>query len=1370
MLMERRQLKLRTTDRTDQIDEEEYRRVYEAETLKGTLRQEATNIALEAARKKYQEAPMSLKLPQKWGETLFGWSPKRAEEERKQMLRWPETIERGRGLVLSYIGRPGEAVKAGIKARIEKKPVLPAMKGGLTGEEEVPGRDILEAAGLPLDDPDWILDHPVQHFLLELGGASIELVTDPVLWALWFAPSTKLLKGAQKYLARKEITQFSKMLKADLSGVAAPGAKKVLLSELVKSPRYSKYLTKPWFNELRRSFGATEYAPFFSVPAKVTPKAIETLPKFSVLVAKAEGMIPKTGTSGYLKYWERLTKKEQTLELERKSMLKRGKLFAEEETARTKQMDMYRQELETLNRADITGKEAEKEAMKRAGVKYRKETKAQGKQLQWELGPADIKGQKIFELEPKKSLDRVLDIKLRQNKEIEEKVFSTGIPPSTLEQDVYIYNHTGKTIKEPGGRIRAFEKLLKKKHPGASQALSTGTPQISVEELALKITILDGNIARMNNAAQTEFESTRDFLYAQSFPEESLLTRIKKHGGIKSAKDYPDDFKNYPISAKRKKGIPLDEMADELHMDIEELNESLARYKPALKASDFDNEAYNSIEENLADFPAYAKRMELLQERDRYQSALLELRAKTAPPEPSAVIDQREVTIEPSPKLEEERVIPLEEKPEEEKIIDWIMEEEKAKIIATEQMKLRFGDVVTDKPVTPPMGIEPPLLGEQLFLNIIPPEDIPVDVEPWPTSNKDVGGLGWWRTTDFFFSDYQRATGIPIASEGTYPIRDASQMMRREEIVLRATVARIFKGIPKEKRIEIGKAMEGKKVELSEAETQALEGIKNLYKFMATKFNISPERMIKDYLPRIFEFFRTGDPGVLPKEMEAFFKKQRVGELKKKLEDPREITGIYIHAGLRDKYLYESGLIPDFVKHIQNLPFGVKRKASFWLTHRILRHPTRFDAEIAATMDNIPGSKKILDKWGVDSTTALRQITRGISQCLYAGGIGFRVISAGKNLTQQIHNVVILGPKYWVRGIINAPKKEEREVVNALNILRRYGAELERRGIDNPASIPQKVVDAGNFLFRKVDSGSRRICLTGTREMVSDAYKLLHQGKINKQEFLKKTKFDLLPFGRRPEAIELFNNGEIEGYANLLGKEFVRLGQYTYEPEDMPLIFSGTMGRLASVFMSWPIEFIEMQAHFIKTGHWENVIYYYLAAMAVQNGLRYAGIETNPYGYGDVQIGNHRISLIPGGWFLFGSVPTGFSPAIQIIYSGGKAAAVYTKGASDRWLNEAKREFMRSTNILIPFGLAGKDIIQAIEEIQSGEYGKRDKNGRLIYISDESEVILRGLGFTTPTEAEETGRYRKPIYEVGAPPESQLGKPSPLPRPGERQW
>lgn len=1283
-------------------------------------------------------------------EDIFGWSEEKLEEEQQRILKAPRYYEQ----ILSYIGRPAEAVKAGIKARIEEKGVLPALKGGLMGEEETKGRDILDALGIPLDDPDWILNHPVQHFLVEMGGAGLEFVTDPIIWALWFAPGTKLLKGAQKYLARKEITKFAKTLKTDLSGVAAPGARKVLLEELKVSPRYGKYLTKPWFRELTKHFRKPKYVKYVPEPWKPTAVYRRLVLEPSDYLSFFSGL-PEVSPVAL----ELTTKTTKTL------LLGIAKLRSQIKGAGYKVSPSVATEWKaTLG--ELTKRKVKSEG--RPIAEYYREVSSK-----IEIAPEVPPKAEVPYPTAKEVVDELsTKIRTTQNTDIEEAILTTGIPPDSLKQGLYVYNHTGESITEPDKRIKAFEKLLEKNNPVAYKALSTGVPQISIEEVSLKMTTLDKEVARLNREADTEFNSVRDFIYKEAFPEEvkSILGRVKEHGGIKyssAMKDYPEEWKQMPLSAKNKEGLPVDEMADELKMDIEDLVERLAQYKARPKPSDFDNETYELIERNLGDFPNYMKRMELLDQRDRYQSALLELRTRQPAPSPETVVDQTEVKIEPSPKLEEEKMTPLVEKPEEEEVINWITEEERARIIATEQMKLKFGDIISEKTTRPPWEMGPPIKGTQLFLDVIPPEDIPVDIEPWPTSNKDVHFLGRFRRNDRLFGDYERATGIPIASQGFYGIRDASVMMRREEITLRGTLAQILRGISKDRRIAIGKVMEGKELELSDRETDALEAMRNFYKFLGKEFGLAEEEMIENYLPRIMKFMRTGDPSGLPAEMEAWFKKHRIGELRWKKEDPLEITRIYIHAGLRDKYLYESRLIPDFVKHIQDLPFGIKSKARDWLAHRILRHPTRWDVEVAGSLAKIPGYKQLLDRWGVDSTTALRQITRAVTQVFYAGGIGFKVMSAGKNVTQQTHNIAIWGLKYWVKGLFNAPRKDTRELADALNILRKYGAELERRGIDNPASIPQKVVDAGNFIFRKADGGSRLTGLGAHKELVPDMYKLYQQGKITKQQFLRRTKFDLVPFGRRPELIELFNKGDIEGYMKLSAKELIKLGQFTYEPEDMPLIFSGSLGRVASVFMTWPIEFAEMQGQFVQSRRWETILYYYLAAMAVQNGLRYAGIETNPYGYGDVKIGNHRISLIPGGWFLLGSAPTGFSPALQILYTGGRVVAVHGKGASDRFLAELRADLKRASKILIPFGLAGSDIIQAIEEIQSGTYGKRDKNGRLIYVSDESEVILRGLGFTTVEEAER--RYREPIYEFGEE-ERKLGKPTPLRREAPSWW
>lgn len=1331
----------------------------------------------------YEKGPQ-LKWPSL--DELFGWGPEKPEELLEEMQIGPL---RQREIVLSYIQRPGEAVKAGIKAKIEKEPILPAISGGLKGEIETPGRDILSALNIPIDDPEWLLDHPVQHFFYELGGAGLEVVTDPVIWALWFAPGlvkgAKGLKSVQKFMGKRQITSFAKTLRSDLTEAGVdlmkmePEIRSSLLKGIIQSPKYSRYTSSPWYQQFIWSMEQAEkagkaakpmrlsYAFSVGLPKEMGAQAINNIAKFAPLVAKAGGSIPELGTTAYRQYWGSLSKTQQELELARKKAIETGKIEIEVEPPEF-----------TLAIRDKTGKiyKATRDEKIHTDMMPRLKLKPEDMELGW----VDSKGTFFpstegitrlgrFELAPETFSK---ELKLRQNADIEERIMIIGATPSAQNQDLYLYNLTGeKPVTDATQRTAAFEKALKENNPTAYEALKTGEPKIGLEELSVKMTNLDKEIANINKLADEEFEGATEFLGAQlAIPEEeSFMARVKGKGGIKyssAVKDY-GNWQRYPLMVKHKEGLPFDEMADELGISTDELDERLMTYRARPSGEDFEEEAYELIDTNQESFPNFIKRQELLDERDRVQDGLLALRAKMSPSEKGAKIDAPEVTIEPSGKFGPEMKpseMPLAkgDTPEEQAIIDeqdrTLLERaraEETKIRHTEQWGFKSEYIVQDE-VTPPSGIKPPKDPKQLFISTIPPEDISTTVEPWPNPRKDVGALGWIRRFDYLASDYERASGIPFYSEGTQPITEASQMMRREEIGLLGTLSQIMRDTPLERRVAIGKFMEGKEIKLSEDEVMVAKNMQNLYKFLGKEFGIEPERMIQDYLPRIMAAMREGDPSKVPAEMQAWFKRSRVGELKWKLEDPLEITRIYIHAGLRDKYLYDSRLIPDFVKHIQDLPFGIKRKASHWLAHKILRHPTPLDREIAVSFEKIPGWKKRCDKWGVDSTVANRQLTRAIAQCTYGGGIGFRVISATKNVTQQTHNIAILGPEYWLKGIINAPKQDERELIESLNVLRKYGAELERRGVDNPASIPQRVIDASNFLFRCVDSGSRRVCLSGSRKLVHDKYKLLQDGKIDRGQFLKKTKFDLLPFGARPKALELFRDGDIEGYANHLGKELVKLGQYTYEAEDMPLAFAGNMGRLSSIFLSWPIEFAEMQAHFIKTGHWERILYYYVAATLVQNGLREAGIETNPYGYGDIEIGDHRISLIPGGWFLFGSVPTSFTPVLQVIYSGGRVAGVYLKGASDRYLNEVKNEFLRSTQVLAPFRIAEADIAQAITEIISGKYGKRDKNGRLIYISDLSEVILRGLGFTTPTEAEETGRYREPIYKQ-EPSRQELG-------------
>jgi len=1517
-------------------------------------------------------------------ESLFEWftSEKEPKKVLGEILQTPETLEKLRLKALSYLRRPQLAVSAGIRAGIERQPVLPHIIGGLKGEEETQGRDILQAIGAPLDNPDWILNHPVQHFLVEFGGAGIEFVTDPLVWIFWFAPAIKGLKPVQKFIAKRQVTSMANQLRADLSvkGISTiertPKQTFGLFKDTLSGSKYTKYTKMPWYKSFVASMGNAEKIAKAKTPLKlsyvfsaglpkemITKEGIKVASKFAPLITRAGGIIPKLGTGKYMEYWKSLTPEEQKLETERRKP--KETLFAPEEIAPTKQMDMYKVELDKMKRAGMntTDTKIKAEAMRIAGEKYTKETgKPAGVQTEWQLGGPVLKGQKEFKLPEGKTVDEItlsdtvwefahpdakkyrykklseltqtetkdllahaeswelsssrgisaagrrLDValaglkkefipkakivpteakvfsefnwtetpppfvgveripghfwttfrgwaiednqmlkgtqvryhihaprggviataatpeeamlnisnktggltpeefnylykraypelamkegffapeepkievspvdklKIGQNKAIEEDILNTGSYPNEIKQSVYIHNLAKEHYASLEEQERVFEDLLKKNNPKAYECLTTGIPDLSLEEMQAKITSLDKEISKIKKGADAEIKGMIEWLYSQATTEkqESLLVKVKKQGGIKhtSAIDEygtkkDEGWNALPLSVRNNKtGLSFDILAEVvLHMEKDELYDKLVEYQGMPKKWELEDETYGFMETHLEEFPNYAKKTELEEQKEQLQNALNRVEAKDKPfdwEEDATEQVGKEVKIEP----ESEEEVPFEKEilPEEEKII----EEEKPfidinNIKEAEDMPLYWKDILAREKVKPPIDLDSPTGGEQLtFSNILPPEDGAWDkvdkVEPWPETNVDVGALGWFRRSDFLFSDYERASGIPIASEGAYPIADASKLMRREEMVYSATVGQVLKQFSKERRIAIGKAMEGKKVKLNEDEKQAVENMRDFYKFLGKEFNIPEKQMLEDYLPRIMKFAFSGDPTVLPKNMQAWFKKHRIGKLRYKLKDPLEITRIYIHSGLRDKYLYESGLIPKFLTHIKNLPYGIKKKIEYWLTHRILRHPTPVDANVDTSIKNLmnhfPEANKLFDKWGTTPEKATRNVTTAVTQLIYCGGIGFRVVSAGKNLTQAIHNLAIWGP-YTIKGLMDCSKPEEKKVIESLNILRRYGAELERRGIENPASIPQKIVDAGNFLFRLADSLHRRVSMAAARDLVRDMDILFKKGKINQAEFLNRTKFSVIPYGRQKEALELINKGDMEGYANLLGKEGTLLGQYTYESEDMPLAFAGNAGRLASVFMSWPIEFAEMNYHFYKTGNWKAFIYYYLAAVAVQNGLRQAGIETNPYGYGDIKVGNTRISLIPGGWFLTGSFPTGPAPAVQILISGEKLAALYLKGTSKYNLAIAKRDFFRSLNIIKPAGLALQDAKAAWKDIElgikTGKYGKRDKNGKLIYISNLPEVILRGLGFTTPTEAEKTGKYSKPILEI----------------------
>lgn len=87
------------------------------------------------------------------------------------------------------------AVRAGKKP----PPIERAMSEAVRGLRITPGREIVKQMGVPLDEPDWVLDNPVKHFLGEMLGAWYETYgTDPVIMASW-AKSVPYARKAHLY-------------------------------------------------------------------------------------------------------------------------------------------------------------------------------------------------------------------------------------------------------------------------------------------------------------------------------------------------------------------------------------------------------------------------------------------------------------------------------------------------------------------------------------------------------------------------------------------------------------------------------------------------------------------------------------------------------------------------------------------------------------------------------------------------------------------------------------------------------------------------------------------------------------------------------------------------------------------------------------------------------------------------------------------------------------------------------------------------------------------------------------------------------------------------------------------------------------------
>lgn len=441
------------------------------------------------------------------------------------------------GTVPSWIRtRPHEAVKGAISAAIKKEPVGEAVARGIKGEEITTGREILETLGVEFASEEFCREHPIQSFFFDLmtfkipTANLIELITDPVNWALLLSPSIykgteKLIaKPYQKYIWRKEIKGLAKTVRGFYD-------KGMSFAEIRRQPAFHKNVSKPWFRFLKKGAKGTFHEPLFfdspevsapvydfafTFPAKFSRETVDALPKFLPLfeVAKSIGLknLPLAGDKSYIKYWNKLGSEYQDLELNRKSLM---------------------QEL---------GKAVGEKPLLEAGVEV-------------PLAKDVVAGKKD-------------QVKIDQNKAIINKMRNTKKMPSDVQKDVYIYNHTGQTITIPKERDNLFMNLLTEHNPEILEFLAM---PFSNEELTAKLADVEIKLKEIKPDATKEIEDMEEYVFDQEFPDE--LGKEDPFGARPLASDFEEEAieeieRNIEDFPAYKKLFDLEQQKEDMRMEL----------------------------------------------------------------------------------------------------------------------------------------------------------------------------------------------------------------------------------------------------------------------------------------------------------------------------------------------------------------------------------------------------------------------------------------------------------------------------------------------------------------------------------------------------------------------------------------------------------------------------------------------------------------------------------------------------------------------------------------------------------------------------------------------------------------------------------
>lgn len=385
-------------------------------------------------------------------------------------------------------------------------------------------------------------------------------------------------------------------------------------------------------------------------------------------------------------------------------------------------------------------------------------------------------------------------------------------------------------------------------------------------------------------------------------------------------------------------------------------------------------------------------------------------------------------------------------------------------------------------------------------------------------------------------------------------------------------------------------------------------------------------------------------------------------------------------------------------------------------------------SDIQTTMENT--LYRVLKKApGILEPRDVNKWVNGMLSFVYAGGLGFRVSSAVKNLFQgPMNNPPGMSSMWWIKGLYQAwTSPAHRRIAEKHGIYRMYAVPGLYSDMSNKLSA---TMQQSLKLFTFVDRYCNRIPVyLGARAQMEHYFNTSKAKGIEKialgQPKGIRPEFNRL--GQRLEAYdkmwrEAKKNGEpywdikerfdseFDRLANMYGFLQQANSNWEYGRFGRPHYLGNVGGRATMTFLSWPTwyygTYIPSLLKYNKKGLFEHIV---KGGFIIYLMERFFSMNMKP-------------------WLLAGPMPMRpYGPTIQVAAAAAEVVQAWNYG-HEQWRTQAMQRLKRSSQVFVPGGYAVYDWVALIRELQKDLPAFDSRTGMLQYEPNYRKAFADFMG------------------------------------------